>query len=287
MNFNNFDFDKNTIEVLSSLETGGRLPHAVIIECKDEKRSLECAKFLAMYLVCTAENKPCGKCNQCIKTNDFAHPDISVPKTANVSHMFSMKQMLDIIRDAYIIPNEANAKVYIFENADDALKVDVQNAFLKTLEEPPKNVHFFLLCKNAQKLLITIRSRCTIVKIGGSETLSDSAITGAKAVINGIISSKEYDLLKALNVLGNKDNADNVLSAVTLILRDGLAILSGAKPEFDSELAQKLASRFIQKQIMDMLELTETSKIKLKQYVNINLLTTWLCGEYRRISWQR
>ena len=135
--------------------------------------------------------------------------------------------------------------------------------------------------------MITIRSRCTIVKIGGSETLSDSAITGAKAVINGIISSKEYDLLKALNVLGNKDNADNVLSAVTLILRDGLAILSGAKPEFDSELAQKLASRFIQKQIMDMLELTETSKIKLKQYVNINLLTTWLCGEYRRISWQR
>ena len=94
-------------------------------------------------------------------------------------------------------------------------------------------------------------------------------------------------MLKALNVLGNKDNADNVLSAVTLILRDGLAILSGAKPEFDSELAQKLASRFIQKQIMDMLELTETSKIKLKQYVNINLLTTWLCGEYRRISWQR
>lgn len=287
MNFNNFDFDKNTIEVLSSLETGGRLPHAVIIECEDEKRSLECAKFLVEYLVCTAEHKPCEKCNQCIKANDLAHPDIAVPKTENVSHTFSMKQMLDIIRDAYIIPNEANAKVYIFENADNALKVDVQNAFLKTLEEPPKNVHFFLLCKNAQKLLITIRSRCTIVRIGGSQALSDSAITGAKAIINGIISSKEYDLLKALNVLCDKDNADNVLSAVALTLRDGLAILSGAKSEFDSELAKKLASRFIQKQIIDMLELTETSKIKLKQYVNINLLTTWLCGEYRRISWQR
>ncbi len=287
MNFNNFDFDKNTIEVLSSLETGGRLPHAVIIECEDEKRSLECAKFLAEYLVCTAEHKPCEKCNQCIKANDLAHPDIAVPKTENVSHTFSMKQMLDIIRDAYIIPNEANAKIYIFENADNALKVDVQNAFLKTLEEPPKNVHFFLLCKNAQKLLITIRSRCTIVRIGGSQALSDSAITGAKAIINGIISSKEYDLLKALNVLCDKDNADNVLSAVALTLRDGLAILSGAKSEFDSELAKKLASRFIQKQIIDMLELTETSKIKLKQYVNINLLTTWLCGEYRRISWQR
>lgn len=287
MNFNSFDFDKNTIEVLSTLEAGGRLPHAVIIECEDEKRSLKCAKFLAEYLVCTAEHKPCEKCNQCIKANDLAHPDIAVPKTENVSHTFSMKQMLDIIRDAYIIPNEANAKVYIFENADNALKVDVQNAFLKTLEEPPKDVHFFLLCKNAQKLLITIRSRCTIVRIGGSQALSDSAITGAKAIINGIISSKEYDLLKALNVLCDKDTADNVLSAVALTLRDGLAILSGAKSEFDSELAKKLASRFIQKQIIDMLELTETSKIKLKQYVNINLLTTWLCGEYRRISWQR
>ena len=39
--------------------------------------------------------------------------------------------------------------------------------------------------------------------------------------------------------------------------------------------------------IIEMIELTDSSAIKIKQNININLLTTWLCGEYRRISWQR
>ena len=41
------------------------------------------------------------------------------------------------------------------------------------------------------------------------------------------------------------------------------------------------------KKLLDMIELTDSSKYKLKQNININLLTTQLCGEYRRISWQR
>ena len=40
----------------------------------------------------------------------------------------------------------------------------VQNALLKTLEEPPAYDIFFLVTSNANKLLETIRSRCITIK---------------------------------------------------------------------------------------------------------------------------
>lgn len=40
------------------------------------------------------------------------------------------------------------------------LSIGAVNAFLKTLEEPPKNVVFILATTDPQKLPITILSRC-------------------------------------------------------------------------------------------------------------------------------
>lgn len=40
-----------------------------------------------------------------------------------------------------------------------------QNAFLKTIEEPPKNVTILLLCENLEVILDTIKSRCQIHKL--------------------------------------------------------------------------------------------------------------------------
>lgn len=43
--------------------------------------------------------------------------------------------------------------------------VSAQNAFLKTLEEPPEFAIFMLLCENYNKLLATILSRCVTFKL--------------------------------------------------------------------------------------------------------------------------
>ena len=94
-------------------------------------------------------------------------------------------------------------------------------------------------------------------------------------------------MLLALRSLADKSLADDILRAVKLILFDAVTVLSGAKASYKPELAKKLSSRFTRKKLLDMIELTDSSKYKLKQNININLLTTQLCGEYRRISWQR
>lgn len=287
MNFSGFDFDGSVKEALSALDNHGRIPHAIIIESKNKESALEVAKYLSMYAVCTSDNKPCKTCEQCRKAEIKCHADISYPRPENKSKTYSIEQMRNIIKDSYIRPNEANAKVYVLEEADNRLTDIAQNSFLKLLEEPPQNVYFILLCESAQKLLVTILSRCTVVRLKNEVKISEKALEYAEKIVKGIISSREYDLLLALNVLSDKENADETLSTVRMILRDGLAISVGTKAVFNEKLGRELASRFTKGKIIEMIELTDNSAIKIKQNININLLTTWLCGEYRRISWQR
>lgn len=287
MNFSGFDFDESVKESLSALDNHGRIPHAIVIESKNKEAALEAAKFLSMYVVCTSDNKPCKVCEQCHKAQNKAHADISYAYPEKKSKTYSIEQMRSIIKDAYIRPNEADAKVYIFEEADNRLTQIAQNSFLKLLEEPPQNVYFILLCESAQKLLVTILSRCTVVRLKNEVKISEKPLEYAEKIVKGIISSREYDLLLALNVLADKENADETLSTVRMILRDGLAVSVGTKAVFNEKLGKELASRFTKGKIIEMIELTDNSAIKIKQNININLLTTWLCGEYRRISWQR
>lgn len=287
MNFSGFDFDESVKEALSALDNHGRIPHAIVIESKNREAALEAARFLSMYVVCTGDSKPCGVCEQCHKAEIKAHADISYAYPEKKSKTYSIEQMRSIIKDAYIRPNEADAKVYVFENADNRLSDIVQNSFLKLLEEPPQNVYFILLCESAQKLLVTILSRCTVVRLKNDVKIGEKPLEYAEKIVKGIISSREYDLLLALNVLSDKENADETLSTVRMILRDGLALSIGTKAVFNEKLGKELASRFTKGKIIEMIELTDNSAIKIKQNININLLTTWLCGEYRRISWQR
>lgn len=287
MNFSGFNFDENTVKAIKTLDNNGRIPHAIVIEGKNREILLETAKYLSMYAVCTSENKPCGQCAQCHKASNQAHADISYAYPEKKSKTYTIEQMRNIAKDAYIRPNEAVAKVYIFEEADNRLSAIAQNSFLKLLEEPPSNVHFIMLCENAQKLLITILSRCTVIRLKSEKSFSETAVENAKSIVKGIISAREYDLLLAVNSLSDKDNSADTLEAVRLIMRDGIALLEGADSVFDEELGKSLATRFTKGRLLKMIELTEDAGIKIKQNININLLTTWLCGEYRRISWQR
>lgn len=287
MNTSGYGFDKSTENAISSLESNGRIPHAVIIEGSDKAKTLETAKFLSMYAVCRDKNKPCMQCSQCHKAMNKAHADIYYAYPEKKSGIYTVEQIHKITEDASIRPNEADAKVYIFEDAENRLDVVQQNALLKLIEEPPQNVNFVFTCQNSLSLLATIRSRCTAIKLRNDISFDDEITQKAEAIVNGIISSREYDLLKALNVLVNKDKADDVLSAVSFILRDGLVASAGGESKLNAELGKRLSLSFTKDRLLKMIELTDEAKNKITRNININLLTTWLCGEYRRISWQR
>ena len=126
-----------------------------------------------------------------------------------------------------------------------------------------------------------------MIRAGGDALPSEDALESAKAIARGILSSREYELLRALNDLTDKEKQADILLGVKLLLFDALAVLSGGDALTDSETARLLAARLTRAKLIGMIELTDSSDYKLKQNININLLTTWLCGEYRRILWQR
>ena len=74
-----------------------------------------------------------------------------------------IEQIRNLQRDIFRSRFEGRKKVYIIEDFD-TLTIQASNAFLKTLEEPPVNTHFILICQHITKLLPTILSRCTIIE---------------------------------------------------------------------------------------------------------------------------
>ncbi|WP_174226653.1 MULTISPECIES: DNA polymerase III subunit delta' [Clostridium] len=70
----------------------------------------------------------------------------------------------DIIKEVNKKPYEEDKKVIIIYQGE-RMTIEAQNAFLKTIEEPPKGVFIILLTSNLQFMLETIKSRCQVHKL--------------------------------------------------------------------------------------------------------------------------
>ena len=132
------------------------------------------ARLLAAAILCKSGNRPCMGCNACRKAMEGSHPDfitVDDPEKKTVP--------VDLIRqaraDIYVQPNESDYKIYLFPRAQD-MGVPGQNALLKVLEEPPKYGVFILLTDNPEKLLPTVRSRCTQLQL---QPLAEQELRGA------------------------------------------------------------------------------------------------------------
>jgi len=80
--------------------------------------------------------------------------------------LLQVDDIRDLKSDAYSSSFKGAKKVYIVPEAD-RMTVQAQNAFLKVLEEPPQDCIFVLLTEDRNKLLETIRSRCTTLRLTG------------------------------------------------------------------------------------------------------------------------
>ncbi len=69
-----------------------------------------------------------------------------------------------IIEECNKKPFEGDKKVIIIYNGD-KITYQAQNAFLKTIEEPPANIFIFILCEDLGGILDTVKSRCCIHKL--------------------------------------------------------------------------------------------------------------------------
>lgn len=289
MDFCGFKFDENTKITIEKLVEQNRIPHAIIIEGNDNQTCNDLAVFLSMLAVCKTDKnfRPCGKCSQCIKAKQQIHPDIYYAVPENKSQTYSIKQMREIIENSSISPNEAPLKIFVFQSAEKRLSNVVQNSLLKLLEEPPQNILFILICENSNGLLSTILSRCSIIKVSGTTKFSDKSVDLAKKIANAVVSTKEWELLSALADFTDKNIAEETLNILSIIFRDCIAYQNNVNISLDKQLAEKLSKRINIGSAVKLITISDTAINKIQQNANMILLATWLCGEYRRILWQR
>lgn len=139
----------------------GRISHFYLICGPEGAGKHTLARLLAAAILCREADEPCLSCAACRKVMADTHPDVITveepeKKTLSVDAVRRMRS------DVYIQPNEANKKIYLLPQE---LRVEGQNALLKILEEPPSYGVFILLADNPEKLLPTVRSRCTELKL--------------------------------------------------------------------------------------------------------------------------
>lgn len=84
--------------------------------------------------------------------------------------LIGVDEIRSVIEEVNKRPYEGDKKVIIVYNTD-KLTTQAQNAFLKTIEEPPKGVYIFLLVENSEAILDTIKSRCQIHKLNSLTSL--------------------------------------------------------------------------------------------------------------------
>ena len=117
------------------------------------------ARVLAKALNCShlsEDGEPCNQCSSCVEISQGRHLNVLEIDGASNRGIDDIRQLNESVAYA---PATQGCKVFIIDEAH-MLTKEAFNALLKTLEEPPPNVKFFLATTEAHKIPLTIVSRC-------------------------------------------------------------------------------------------------------------------------------
>lgn len=120
-----------------------------------------CARILAKTINCfnvTENTEACDKCESCLSFNSGQSLNVYELDAASNNSVDDIRSLIDQVRFA---PQLGTRKVYIIDEVH-MLSTQAFNAFLKTLEEPPKHAIFILATTEKHKIIPTILSRCQI-----------------------------------------------------------------------------------------------------------------------------
>lgn len=217
------------VAVLEASLKSGRLAHAILIH----GNRLDLVEGIALALAGALLKAP-GKAQ--------IHPDLFTLRPAKKARQIRVgdrgsdepNTMRKLLRDIAQSSNQGGRKVAIIYEAD-RMNNATANAFLKTLEEPPRDTTLLLLTRHPYVLLPTIRSRCFNFKVPFAREVvaNDEWSAWSEGYREWIIS-----LFDTNNSAG--DRAEAVISAYGLIVRF-LDVLEGMANQAWNEEVEKLS----------------------------------------------
>lgn len=209
--FNEIIGQKHIVRILQHQLETNKVSQAYLFTGTRGTGKTTTARILAKALNCTGDpadgQLPCGECESCKAIKEGRFLDVIEMDAASNN---KVEQMRELIEKVNYPPMVGRYKVYIIDEVH-MLTDSAENAFLKTLEEPPEHVIFILATTNPEKVRETIRSRC--MRLDFRRVSEDDLIEG----MDRICRRKQVNITRdALALVAQKADGS---------VRDGLSIL--------------------------------------------------------------
>src|SRR5262249_33995854 len=157
-NFNQLIGQDQVAQALGNAITTNRIGHAYLFTGARGVGKTSTARIFAKALNCLngPTIAPCGECDICqgIASGD----DVDVIEIDGASNR-GIDEIRQLRSNVNVRPSRARFKIYIIDEVH-MLTTPAFNALLKTLEEPPEHVKFIFCTTEADKIPITVLSRC-------------------------------------------------------------------------------------------------------------------------------
>ena len=272
------------VESLINATKNNKLAHAYLLHGDSPEIRKEFASVIAQIVICPnkdGEGRPCSECKTCRQLREQTYAELytlsPVGKTWQIRVGEQKNPEPNTIRwfeEQFYLTSlaEANKKIGIIFDCD-RMNTQSQNAFLKTLEEPPRDSLFILATGNPSALLPTTRSRCQTLILLENRCNFDFA---NKAELFAALAKLQF---KSKNNMVSTEQCAAEIISITKNLKDSAADRVEAEWEERIQQAQELEPP-MRKRIMAQFEAAASGEYIRERNYLISALHTWFAQTY-------
>nr|WP_254514690.1 DNA polymerase III subunit gamma/tau [Novosphingobium sp. G106] len=232
------------VQTLANAIRRERLAHAFLMTGVRGVGKTSTARLIAKALNCIGPDgqggptiDPCGVCEPCVAIAEGRHIDVIEMDAASHTGVDDVREIIEAVRYAAV---SARYKIYIIDEVH-MLSRNAFNALLKTLEEPPAHVKFLFATTEADKLPVTVLSRCQRFDL--------------RRIPTPMLAEHFAGICVKEEVLADAEALAMIAAAAEGSVRDGLSILDQAIAHADLDADGKVGAE----QVRDMLGLADKS----------------------------
>ena len=227
---------KQIVRILKNQIKSGTVSQAYLFAGTHGTGKTSTARILAKALNCLNADTaggddtaviPCGECANCKAIKDGKFVDVIELDAASNNGVDDLRAIIDLVKYP---PTIGKYKVFIIDEVH-MLSTGAENAFLKTLEEPPEYAIFILATTDPQKVRATIRSRC--MELNFKRVSEDDLIEGMEKICKKKGVGVTRDAL--VTIAGKADGS----------VRDALSILEQCMAAGDANIDRNLVLEYI------------------------------------------
>jgi DNA polymerase III subunit gamma/tau len=232
------------VQTLANAIRRDRLAHAFLMTGVRGVGKTSTARLIAKALNCIGPDglggptiDPCGVCEPCVAIAEGRHIDVIEMDAASHTGVDDVREIIEAVRYAAV---SARYKIYIIDEVH-MLSRNAFNALLKTLEEPPPHVKFLFATTEADKLPVTVLSRCQRFDL--------------RRIATPMLAEHFAGICVKEEVAADAEAMAMIAAAAEGSVRDGLSILDQAIAHADLDGDGKVTAEHVR----DMLGLADKS----------------------------